>query len=301
MTFEQQYDIFWKNLTTRKRSPAKPATLNSYSSYWRTWIGPLIGQLETGAVENGVMKKFVAELSEAGLSPASIAGITQLVKNIVKSAVDENGNALFPRVWRSDFIDQPIVNRNEQRTPTITALEVSRAISAAPSQYGPLLALTAATGARISEILAIKGAPQSNSSYWDVDGSKLVIRKALYRGLEQATKTQAGTREVDLSSKINEYLKKHIVRTDGYLFSNDNKPLRIRTAYDVIEKLNVPGYHSLRRFRISHLENQGVPGGLARFWTGHSSRDVHEGYIKLDKNIQARKDWCERAGLGFTL
>lgn len=301
MKLAEQYDIFWNNLTTRKRNPAKPSTLNSYSSYWRTWINPLIGQLETSSVENGVMKKFVAKLVEAELSPASIASISQLVKNIVKSAVDENGNVLFSRTWNASFIDSPVVNHSEQKTPIINASEVSRAISAAPSQYGPLLALTASSGARISEILAIRGTPQAGSSYWDPAESKLVIRKALYRGLEQATKTQAGVREVDLAAEMNDYLKANIKLSGGFLFSVDGKPIRIRTAYDVIDKLQVPGYHSLRRFRISHLENVGVPGGLARFWTGHATRDVHENYIKLDTDIKARKDWAERAGIGFNL
>ncbi len=71
--------------------------------------------------------------------------------------------------------------------------------------------------------------------------------------------------------------------------------------YDVADRIGVPGYHSFRRFRITHLENMGVPRGMAMFWTGHASRNVHETYIKFERDLQARKEWCEKAGLGFEI
>ena len=37
------------------------------------------------------------------------------------------------------------------------------------------------------------------------------------------------------------------------------------------------------------------------FWTGHAKKDIHDGYVQLDKDIAARKDWAIRAGLGFML
>ena len=44
-----------------------------------------------------------------------------------------------------------------------------------------------------------------------------------------------------------------------------------------------------------------VPRGLAMFWTGHAAGDVHANYIKLGKDIKARRDWAEKAGIGFEL
>ena len=37
------------------------------------------------------------------------------------------------------------------------------------------------------------------------------------------------------------------------------------------------------------------------FWTGHAGRDVHDGYVKLGKEIEARKTWAFKAGLNFEL
>lgn len=305
MTINDQFDAFITQISTRKRSPTKPATLAAYRSYYKNWIAPQIGSLELSKVENGVMKQFVAHLAESGLAPASIAGVTQLVKGIVASAMDKNGNPLFPRVWNAEFIDAPMIDHNAQKTPLITAQEASRAVLMAPGQYSPLFALAAGSGCRISEILAIRVGIQPVSSYWDPQESKLVIRKALYHGREQGTKTAAGVREVDLDPQLNDYLINYFkgIRNDGeFLFRNDTGgPLRPNTAYDVAEQRGVPGFHSFRRFRCTHLENVGVPRGLAMFWTGHAKKDVHDGYVRLDKDIEARRDWAKRAGIGFEL
>jgi integrase len=301
MTIETQYEIYLKQITSRKRNPVKGATLAAYRSYYRNWIHPNIGKLEVSAVENGTMKRLVATLAEAGLSPSTIGGVTNCVKSIVSSAVDDNGNELFPRRWNSDFIDAPIIDPKAQNAPVIAAPAVAKAISQAPSQYAPLFALLAGTGLRISEALALKVGPQPSSSFWDPEQSKLVIRKALYHGVEQATKTAAGVREVDLAPELNEYLLSHAA-SQGFLFADTNgKPLCVSTAYVAADKAEVPGYHSFRRFRITHLENQGVPRGLVMFWTGHAGKDVHDRYVKLSKDIEARKEWAEKAGLGFKL
>jgi integrase len=300
MTLAEQYEIFLNQLTTRKRNPAKPATIAAYQSYWRTWVQPQIGSLELSAVENGAMKKLVAYLASKQLAPASIQSISQLVKNIVTSAVDDNGNPLHPRKWNSDFIDSPLIQN--QKAPIIDRESVEKAIASATGLFKPLYALLAGSGIRISECAAIRIGKAEKGSYWDPERAMLVINTALWRGIEQSTKTTAGTREVDLAPELNEYLKLYFgFEEGGFMFGTEGESLRVRTAYDIIKKDGIPGFHSMRRFRITHLENVGVPRALQMFWTGHSEKSVHTSYIKLDKDIKARKEWCERAGLGFKL
>ena len=160
------------------------------------------------------------------------------------------------------------------------------------------------SGLRINEALALKMGSDAESSYWSPRQSKLVIRKGLYRGQEQSPKTVAGVREVDLAPRINDYLISCLKdRPPGdFLFTNHNGgPLCLQSVYDAKKELGLPGLHSFRRFRITHLEKMDVPRGLAMFWTGHAAGDVHANYIKLGKDIKARKDWAEKAGIGFEL
>ena len=65
--------------------------------------------------------------------------------------------------------------------------------------------------------------------------------------------------------------------------------------------LGIPGFHSLRRFRITHLQGANVPTTLTKFWSGHAAGDITERYTKIGSQIQERKDWSVKAGLGFQL
>lgn len=249
------------------------------------------------------MRQFVSKLVAEKLSPASISNITQVVKSIVASAVDQNGNQLYPRTWNPDFLDMPPIDKKAQKAPILASADVSRVVSQAPAVYTPFFVLLAATGARLGEILAVKRGP-CEGSYWDPQEAKLVIRGTLYKGLEQSPKTSAGYREIDLHPDVNAYLISTIgTRPIGQLvFAEPNgSPWRLGSLYEAAEKLKVPGFHSFRRFRLTHLENAGIPRGLALFWSGHSGKDIHDSYIRLDKDIKARKEWASQVGLGFEL
>ena len=303
MNIQQQSELYLNQLTTRKRNPAKPSTLAAYKSYIHKWIVPNVGQYELTAFENGAMKELVGILSDHGLSAASIAGVQNCVKGIVSSAVDQNGNKLYERKWNADFIDAPQIDVKEQKAPTITPTTLASAISLSDSQFGTLLALLAGSGCRIGEALALKAGSNPDSSYWDSAENKLVIRKGLFRGKEQSTKTPAGNREVDICSVLNDLLKE-LKRQDGdWLFQSDwQGPIRPMTAYKAAKDVGIPGFHSLRRFRITYLENSGVPLGLIKYWAGHSTTsEITSRYVKSSEDIKLRKEWAEKIGLGFQL
>jgi integrase len=62
------------------------------------------------------------------------------------------------------------------------------------------------------------------------------------------------------------------------------------------------GLHAFRRFRTETLRRARVPEDLTKLWLGHSKQTVTDLYaIGLQKDEAWRREWCERAGLGFSL
>ena len=70
---------------------------------WQTcvnkWLNPNLGDSPLSSVNNASVKTLVAKMHEAGLSPKSIMNYIGLVKLVVASALDNNGEQLFPRKW----------------------------------------------------------------------------------------------------------------------------------------------------------------------------------------------------------
>jgi len=62
------------------------------------------------------------------------------------------------------------------------------------------------------------------------------------------------------------------------------------------------GFHAFRRFRTETLRRAAVPQDLERLWLGHASATVTDLYARgLQSDRAWRTEWCERAGLGFSL
>lgn len=301
MTIKEQAAIYLDSLAERKRCPVKPATLAAYKSYINRWIIPELGSLALQKVENGKMKSFVQKLSK--LSPASIDGIANCVKAIIASAIDSNGNMLYPRKWNTEFIDAPLIDKKAQKAPIIGREAIQEAICRAPERFKPLYALLAGTGLRISEALSLQAEKVHNRSFYDPDRALIVVNSSIYNRLEQSPKTQAGVREIDIAPNLNFYLRS-LRPLQGYWFNNtEGRPYSVTDSslYNEAKKVGVPGFHSFRRFRRTHLEIENVPAGLCDFWMGHEGKEIAARYIKFGQDIQARKIWCEKAGLGFDL
>jgi integrase len=74
------------------------------------------------------------------------------------------------------------------------------------------------------------------------------------------------------------------------------------TAVNHLKKANIPGFHSLRRFRVTWLRKAIVPEGLTKYWIGHSSnQNITDRYDKIRFDVVARKQFAVQAGLGFKL
>lgn len=293
MNFTEQATKFLTESQTRKRNPIKAATAAKYQSSL-THILPLFGNRDLSQINNNDLKTLVAKLSADGLSASTITGVVVVVKLVVASALNEQGEELYPRTWNNDFIDLPVIA--DQKAPVATAAGIQKALGEANGPDKALVALLAGTGLRINEALALTAAD------WDRENATLHITKTLTQnGVQNDTKTDAGRREIDLDPVLNAFLTLSLP-TDGLLFrSATGGTVRLKTAYEHLDKLGIPGFHSLRRFRVTQLRKTGVPEGLVQFWTGHAGKSITDRYDKIGSDVQARKQFAEQAGLGFSL
>ena len=293
MNFENQANQYLAEIA----STVRPNTLQVYRSILDSRILPAIGGLELADVGNKTVKALVVSLTDAHLSPATITLAVGLVKQIVKSAVDEEGNRLYRVDWNSDFIKAPKVNPKSQSSPIATSEALSKAVAGTKGEIRVLVALLAGTGLRVGEALAVGVGPDWAGNVWDPESGTIEVRATLTRhGLQIAPKTEAGNRIVDLSPELNSFLKAEFPQSTGQLF---HTPLR--TLYRRIHELNIDGFHSMRRFRITHQQMQNVPAMLVKYGAGHAASDISERYTKVGSQIAARKQWAQSAGLGFEL
>jgi integrase len=303
ITFKQQAEKFLAEGATRKRNPLRPGSVRTYKSQIDKHLIPMIGDLPLQTVGNKVVSEVVQKMSEAGLSARTIALNVVILKKIRKSAVNSEGDQLYPATWNADMIDAPAVDNDKQ--PTVSAQQAQDAISKADTSRKALYALLAGTGLRIAEALAIRIAPDNQiSTIWNPGEGKIIVRQQVTRTGIGPTKTKAGVREVDLAPELNDYLK-HVFAAQlgvyttvpSLLFPDSESNYRSLLKKDGI----AGGFHAFRRFRITHLRLSGVPDALIKFWVGHAAGNVTEHYTQVAGEIESRKSWAAKAGVGFKL
>jgi len=306
VTFREQAAWWIENAQQRKRKPVAPGTIESWQGCLDVWILPNLGDISLSSVGNLALKGLVAKMVKAGLSPKTINTYSQVVKSVVASAVNEEGERLYPRKWNHEFCDMPVVDKRKQKTPCPTS-EVMTGIIATTKGYKQMyLALEGGGGFRAGEAIGIE-----IDKHISADFRTVKIRQKVRRGkLEHFLKTDAGRRDVDLCSALAEMLKAYVGgRTSGFLFQNKNgnflsqTNLLRRGLHPALKKLGQPkaGLHSLRRFRLTWLRKNRIPADLERFWMGHENETVGDDYSKLKDDVTFRLEQAERVGLGFEI
>jgi integrase len=296
-TFRQQAEQWIESLSTRRRKPVKPATICGWQQALNAWVLPNIGDRLLSEVSNGVLRELVEKMTAAGLSPKTIVNYAQVVKLVVASAVNEEGEQIQPRNWNHDFIGLPIVDKTKQRQPTITETELGEILSSVKERYAVLFALLAGTGLRIGEALGLKTTDLSP------DCRILHVRRSVWRGKEQEPKTPNAIRPVDIPEALARVLRAFVVGKDGYLFATrKGRPLLARNVLRVLQSTGKKvGFHAFRRYRTAVLRKARVPEDLIMLWLGHARNLTDRYATQLREDVAYRTEWAERAGLGFQL
>jgi integrase len=302
VTFKQQAEVFMTNSQTRKLDPIKPATAKTWEICLKKWLNPHLGQMPVSAVNNLILKGLVSTMAAAGLSPQTLKNYSKLVKLIVASAIDEQGEELYPRKWNRRFIDLPKIEN--QHTTTFTVDAVTQIVASTEGHYRVLYALLAASGLRVGEALGLEIGDVS------VDGRTLTVRQSVWNGQLQSPKTDNAKREVDLDPALGTMLRKFIgQRTNGLLFGTaTGKPISQgnilkRNLHPALEKLGLDkaGFHAFRRFRVSYMRKNRVLEDLIRFWIGHSNTSTTDRYSRVSDDVGLRQKEAADVGLGFHL
>jgi len=250
------------------------------------------------------VKGVVAKMVDAGLSAKMIGNVVQVVKMVVASAVNENGEPVHPRTWNHEFMDIPEIGN--QRRPTFTSEAMKSIISRAPARERLLYVLLGSSGIRIGEALGIEIDKHFTDGF-----STLLIQQKVWNGRVQSfLKTENGRRDVDLHPSIATMIRDYVGgRKSGFLFcSKTGKPLLqsniLRSSlHPILAELNLrkSGAHSFRRFRTTWLRKQHAPEDLIRFWLGHANRNITDAYCRLHEDVAFRKKVAEQVGIGFEL
>jgi len=308
VSFKEQAKIWLSDVQTRKRKPVKPATARGWQSYLDKWLNPAIGNMLLADANNSALREVVKRLDKAGLRPKSIRNIVQVLPMVVASAVDGNGEELYPRRWNYEFADVPIIER--QRTPMFTGEEITRLVVKAEKQERLIYVLFAASGLRAGELFGLE--------VKHLNGNTITIAQSLWEGRVQTPKTVNAFRHVDLHPAVAVMLRDFVgERKQGYLFRTRTGTPFLQSNFlrsslhPILEELGIEkqGFHGFRRFRVTHLESSCVPPALVKYWTGHANssdgeivrQTVTDKYIKMGKDTKFRADVAERIGLGFEL
>jgi site-specific recombinase XerD len=146
MTFNEASSSYIAALTQpRRRGALSPNSVRLYTLH-ATRLALHFGPVDLADVKNGRVKEYIHALQAEQLSASTIAGIYSVLRQIVSSVRNEDGEPIYTQKFDADFLNLPIVKPTAQ--PCATAADVARSFG---SPSSPLVPFLAATGLRVSE------------------------------------------------------------------------------------------------------------------------------------------------------
>jgi len=305
ITVKDAAQVWLNHLETRRRRPIKLSSAKTFESYIDKWIVPRLGNLEVSGIGIAILRDFIRQLDEAGLSAKTQNELVACVKGIITHCSDADGNPLYPaaKMWSGERLDLPVVKHSEQHTPVVSREDIEGALTKSNTMYQCLFGLAGGSGLRIGELLSIKLAEDGTSTFFDARNAVIRVRRTMWRGQEQTTKTEAGTREVEIPRHLASFIEEFAVDRKGFLFGN-GKCLDATTAREALDRAigSGIGYHAFRRFYVSHNRANAMPDDILKRLLGHSSGgDITSRYNSYGSNSADRRFWVDKIGLGFNL
>lgn len=306
VTFRTQAKAYLHWIQNRDRRRIKDP--GSVEGALNKWILPAIGDLLLSDVHNLSVKPLVDKMKRS-LSARTVNKYVQYIGQVVASLRDgRTGEPVHHRQWNSAVMDLPVVRVKNQRRPTLRLDAINKLVRESEGKEQALYVLLAATGLRISEALALE------TKHFINDGRTIQICQQVDRRkprIVEYTKTDAGTREVDLSTDVARFMQSFMNGKDGLLFrSRKGTPhmhngLERRWLTPRLQAMQLDekgmGFHAFRRFRKTWLRGERCQEDINNFWMGHQPQTMSELYSRMEFETARRLKEAELVGVGFTV
>lgn len=310
-TFSQQSET-WLNVMKKRK--VAPSTLYNWKNCLDTWIlptdinGTLFRDLPLASIKKTVVQELIDQMVAGDLGPKSIQNYFQVVKMVISSCVNEDGEEICPRSWKKMGLVIPKIIKKKQRRPCFTnevMNHLANSLNIKP-QMRILFILCGASGLRIGEALGIRIEKVLDG------GTRIIIdQKAWHGEIHDYLKTENGEREIDLSENVAKLLIEFIGdRKSGLLFCTRNgkqlgqSGILRQHLHPALEAVGFEkaGNHAFRRFRDTFLRNRtNCPEGILHFWLGWGTEGMSGHYDQIKNDVAFRKDVANRCGVGFNV
>lgn len=266
-------DLFAKRLAWWQENylcRQKPSTQRTMNYHVRKYLLPKWDRHPVDCITAEKVNEWIAEL--AHLSPMS-------QKHIVATLC-----LILGRRFGKKKITYMSVKEEQEEAVCYTPEEMRSIVHQAQGMWKVFFATAAETGARAGELCGLE--------VQDIDFTRnlIHIRRSVWEGQKQSTKTRNGIRVIDVQPELVAMLREYLNgRTEGFVFvAKNGKPLRNnnvvrRQLHPLLQRLGIRegGMHGFRHGRVSFLVENSTPVEIINAWIGHGSERMVRVYTHL--------------------
>jgi integrase len=257
----------------------KPSTQKTMAYHVRKYLLPKWAKHPVDEITENKVNEWIGEPGLQHLSASSL-------KHIVTTLC-----LVLGKWFGRKKINYPAATVEEEEPVCYTPEQMSAIVAEAQGTWKVLFATAAETGARAGELYALE--------VKDIDFVRnlIHIRRAVWEGQKQSTKTRNATRAIDVQASLIDMLRGHLNgRTESLVFQSKNgRPLRNnnvlrRRLHPLLAKLGIPegGMHGFRHGRVSFLVENNTPVEVIKAWIGHGSERMVRRYTHLRPMYRSR-------------
>jgi integrase len=246
----------------------KESSAESCRSRLRLHVVPFLGRMRLDEITLPHVREFMKALLAKELSPKTVLNVMVVLKEMLKHAVQWGYLDANP----AQCAERP--RGEEQEMEILTPSEIRRLLAAADDPVRTLLLCAVLTGMRRGELLGLR---------WediDLEGHRLFVRRALWRGKFVTPKSRRSRRTIDLAPTLQAALAQLPSRFQGGLVfcRKDGKPIdpdnfAHRDWARVLRRAELRRirFHDLRHTYASLLIAQGAHPKYIQAQLGHAS------------------------------
>jgi integrase len=283
LTYRAQKIISFADLAERwKRSVMsnyKPSSQSGMKSTVNRWLTPRFGHLMVNEITTEMLQQF---LSDAEVKPKTVRNLYITFKLIWGTA----------KAWgyAEKNICEGIVlpTMNDPIRKWFNPEQMKQIIVAAHEPYKTMFWVDAECGIRGGELCAL------GIDDLDLDNRTISVKRSVYKGKLQTTKTRKGVRTFAISAELCEHLQGFLLHgwrdnPEKLLFATregtpyDNRDIVDQVLHPLLDRLQIPraGLHAFRHGNETLMDHLGIPMGVRRDRLGHEKNETTMGYTHV--------------------